>query len=261
MPEILSINNAVSQQSLEPADATSGIGRIDDFSNSPQSVKDLVLTLRQKVIDKYENSGINNSSNINSNQSKNTNYKVANPNEINNKKSSITNNLTTENDNNSSIINELSPQVKRVIEELKKRDSAVRSHESAHQAVGGSLVRGKTLNYTVGPDGKQYAIGGEVKIDISEVPDNPSATISKMQQVRRAALAPVDPSAQDRSAASLASSIEAKADAELIKNRSEGISDNKKANIHPVNIYKENEEYPKVEPGKYVNLVNKGINL
>lgn len=98
------------------------------------------------------------------------------------------------------------------IDELKRIDAKVRAHESAHLAAGGHLVKGgANFKYTTGPDGKQYAISGEVQIDISEVPDDPEATIRKMQQVRRAALAPSDPSPQDLAVAQTASAKEAKA--------------------------------------------------
>ncbi|MDQ1266128.1 MAG: hypothetical protein QG635_1280 [Bacteroidota bacterium] len=104
---------------------------------------------------------------------------------------------------------------KKTIEELKKRNSEVQAHEQAHIAAGGGLVRGGAkFEYTVGPDGKRYAIGGEVSIDISPASD-PRATIQKMGQVRRAALAPADPSSQDMAVASKASQIEAEAAREL----------------------------------------------
>ncbi len=101
---------------------------------------------------------------------------------------------------------------KKRVEELKRIDAKVRAHESAHLAAGGQLVRGgANFKYTTGPDGKQYAISGEVQIDTSEVPDDPEATARKMQQVRRAALAPADPSAQDLAVAQAASLKEAQA--------------------------------------------------
>lgn len=117
---------------------------------------------------------------------------------------------------------ELTPEEEKMVKELKSRDQAVRAHENAHKAAGGGLVRGTTsFSYTTGPDGKKYATGGEVKIDISEVPEDPRATIRKMQQVRRAALAPADPSAQDRAVAAKASSIQAKATVEMQKEQME----------------------------------------
>lgn len=106
---------------------------------------------------------------------------------------------------------EFSEREKQIIEELRRRDEAVRRHEQAHIAAGGSLVRGAAnYSYQIGPDGKQYAVGGEVQIDISPE-DTPEATIRKMQQVQRAALAPSDPSPQDRAVAAMASRLEMQA--------------------------------------------------
>ena len=48
-----------------------------------------------------------------------------------------------------------------------------------------------------GPDGHLYAVSGEVQIDTTPIPDNPAATIAKMEIVISAALAPLEPSAQD----------------------------------------------------------------
>ena len=71
-----------------------------------------------------------------------------------------------------------------------------------------------------------YAVGGEVKIDTSREND-PEATIRKMQKVRRAALAPSQPSSTDRSVAAQASQIEAQARTELTQQRSEQTKENK----------------------------------
>lgn len=101
------------------------------------------------------------------------------------------------------------------INELKQIDRDVRAHEAAHAAAAGGLARGTSYRSVSGPDGKQYAVGGEVKIDVSPISGNAQATISKMQIVRRAALAPIDPSGQDRSVASTADSIEAQARSEI----------------------------------------------
>ncbi len=111
---------------------------------------------------------------------------------------------------------ELSEQEKKEVEKLKTRDQEVRDHERAHMMAGGTLVRkGASYQYETGPDGKRYAVGGEVSIDASPVEDNPEATIRKMQQVKRAALAPAEPSSQDRAVAASASQKEAQARVEL----------------------------------------------
>lgn len=106
------------------------------------------------------------------------------------------------------------------VEELKRIDERVRTHEAAHAAAAGGLAQGTSFTTTTGPDGKQYATGGEVRIDISPISGNPRATIAKMQVVRRAALAPVDPSGQDRAVAAAAAAAESQARAELTEAKS-----------------------------------------
>lgn len=101
------------------------------------------------------------------------------------------------------------------VEALKSRDQEVRVHEQAHRAVGGQYASAATFTMRKGPDGKEYAVGGEVQIDISPISGEPAATITKMQQVRSAALAPAQPSGQDRSVAARASQLEAEARSEL----------------------------------------------
>lgn len=101
------------------------------------------------------------------------------------------------------------------VAQLQSRDREVRAHEAAHQAAGGSLVGGASYSYQNGPDGKQYAIGGEVPVDVSAIVDDPQATIAKMQRVQSAALAPADPSGQDLAVAAQAVAVSARAQAEL----------------------------------------------
>jgi len=102
------------------------------------------------------------------------------------------------------------------VEELKNRDREVRSHEAAHLAAAGQYAKGgPKFDYQRGPDGKNYAVGGEVSIDTSPVPNNPEATIRKARQIRAAAHAPAEPSSQDRQVAAQASQMETKARTEL----------------------------------------------
>jgi hypothetical protein len=113
---------------------------------------------------------------------------------------------------------DLSPEARTQLTKLKARDQEVRSHEAAHMAAGGSLVRGAaTYSYQQGPDGNRYAIGGEVQLDASAVPGNPRATLAKAEQLRAAALAPADPSGQDHAVAAEASAMAAQATLELAR--------------------------------------------
>ena len=102
---------------------------------------------------------------------------------------------------------------------LKQRDQEVRAHERAHQAAAGPYAGGASFTFVRGPDGRQYAVGGEVKIDASPVSGNPEATIGKMEAVVRAALAPAQPSAQDQRVAAQAQATKAKALIELQQKR------------------------------------------
>lgn len=110
----------------------------------------------------------------------------------------------------------LPPDDANLVQKLKEEDHRVRSHEAAHQAAAGGLARGGSFTYETGPDGQRYAVGGEVSIDTSPVDGKPQATMMKMQQVQRAALAPADPSPQDRRVAAQAAAVEAKARGELL---------------------------------------------
>ncbi|WP_208996753.1 putative metalloprotease CJM1_0395 family protein [Roseibium denhamense] len=82
------------------------------------------------------------------------------------------------------------------IQKLAERDREVRAHEQAHARVGGPYASAPSYTFQQGPDGKRYAVGGEVQIDTS-TERTPEATIRKMQIVIRAALAPAEPSSQD----------------------------------------------------------------
>ena len=117
----------------------------------------------------------------------------------------------------------LSSEEQKEVTKLKQRDQEVKTHEQAHRAAGGQYIRGSVnYEYETGPDGKKYATGGEVSIDLSTVPDDPEATIRKMQVVKKAALAPANPSTQDRQVAMKASQLEMQARMQLMKGEEAG---------------------------------------
>lgn len=100
------------------------------------------------------------------------------------------------------------------ISELAARDREVRAHEQAHMAAGGQYAGAATYEFKRGPDGVNYAVGGEVPISTGKEA-TPEATLRKAQIIRRAALAPAEPSPQDRSVAAAASQMESEARAEI----------------------------------------------
>lgn len=111
-----------------------------------------------------------------------------------------------------------------ILRQLRARDREVRAHEAAHTAAGGSLVRGgPSYTFQTGPDGRSYAIGGEVQLDVSAVPNNPQATLAKASQIRAAALAPANPSAQDVRVAANANQLASRARIDLAVQRREEV--------------------------------------
>ena len=115
---------------------------------------------------------------------------------------------------------ELSEEDQKTVKKLAARDAEVRAHEQAHAATGGAYAGAPSFEFQRGPDGRNYAVGGEVPIDVSPIPGDPQATIAKMQQVKRAALAPSEPSGADRS-------IAASADSKIMAARTEQMTQDK----------------------------------
>ncbi len=103
----------------------------------------------------------------------------------------------------------------RLIQELAARDQEVRAHEQAHASVGGRYAGSPTYSFERGPNGVNYAVGGEVSIDTSPVPNDPEATLRKAQIIRAAANAPAEPSGQDGRVAAQAASLENEARAQI----------------------------------------------
>ena len=105
---------------------------------------------------------------------------------------------------------------KEVIRSLESRDKEVRNHERAHASVGGAFTGAPNYSYETGPNGKKYAVEGEVSVDLTPIAGKPKETIAKMNKVQAAALAPTDPSSQDIRVAASAASIILEAQAELV---------------------------------------------
>ncbi|WP_457644251.1 putative metalloprotease CJM1_0395 family protein [Persephonella sp.] len=103
-----------------------------------------------------------------------------------------------------------------IINQLKITEQKVKAHEMAHKIAGGDLTGPVQYKYTKGPDGKLYITGGEVPIRIKEG-KTPEETIQIAQKIKKAALAPANPSPQDRAVAAKASILEMKARMELSK--------------------------------------------
>ncbi|MBT6717170.1 MAG: hypothetical protein HOB18_05950 [Nitrospina sp.] len=144
---------------------------------------------------------------------------------------------------------QLSEEERRILNELKARDAEVRAHEAAHLAAAGPYANGApTFEFQTGPDGRQYATGGEVSIDTSPVPGDPEATVRKAQTIKRAALAPREPSGQDRQVAAQAAQLEAQArqeaQAEKAEENDESRENNSEKTVKATNAQTENQATP-----------------
>lgn len=104
-----------------------------------------------------------------------------------------------------------------ITRDLAQRDREVRNHERIHASIGGQYASAPSFTYERGPDGRLYAVEGEVRIDTSSVPNDPRATLEKAEIIQRAALSVAEPSAADRAAAADARAMAAEARAEILQ--------------------------------------------
>jgi hypothetical protein len=127
-----------------------------------------------------------------------------------------------------------SPESEKRVQDLKKRDAEVRAHEQAHLAAAGTAASGgASFSYTTGPDGKRYAEGGEVKIQLRSG-RTPEETIRNAAQVEKAALAPANPSPQDLQVAASARQMQIKAQAEIAKREAAGAKSTKAGDAYGI---------------------------
>jgi len=139
------------------------------------------------------------------------------------------------------------PNIQHELQQLKSRDREVRAHEAAHIAAGGSLIRGgANFKYQRGDDGVNYAVGGDVSIDISKGSD-PHKNLQKAEVVQRAALAPATPSATDHAVAAQANQMAAIARIEIARLNQEQGSEHATSNSDGAAQYErlEKETNPK----------------
>jgi len=189
-----------------PSAAEKGVASDKDRARTPAQANEEIDFANLRKQAEYADSAISDQDNSqndqqNSNKSSNDNSEEQQAN---------ANNGQSENSSDSSTDEDIQKEQadEKVINQLQQRDSEVRTHELAHASAGGALTGAPSYSFEVGPDGKKYAVEGEVSVDLSIVEGDPQATIAKLQQAQAAALAPAQPSAQDiRVAASAAQSI------------------------------------------------------
>lgn len=152
------------------------------------------------------------------------------------------------------------------LDELKARDTEVVTHELAHAGAGGQYAGSPSYTYETGPDGAKYAVSGEVSIDTSKIAGDPQATLLKAQQIKRAALAPAQPSGQDRSVAASADQLASEARQEILAENSENEESENGTNKYKINNSVESESFNEraelaKDEGYQQTLANRSVHI
>jgi hypothetical protein len=114
----------------------------------------------------------------------------------------------------------LSDEALMQVSKLKARDEQLHQHEQAHHTASNGLdVSSASFTYQRGPNGVNYAVSGDVSIDTSPG-QTPEETLMRAEKIRDVALAPVDPTAIDRSVATKAQHMAMQARAEIVRETS-----------------------------------------
>ena len=90
-----------------------------------------------------------------------------------------------------------------MVKRLEQIEREVVMHEKAHQATGGSSVGAVYYKYTMGPDYRHYATGGNVEYKLPYA-GTPESMMRAFQGLKNAAMASDDASGQDKRMASMA---------------------------------------------------------
>ena len=125
----------------------------------------------------------------------------------------------------------------KIIGKLQIRDKEVRAHEMAHGTDPNLIKIGSTqFDYTIGPDGKAYATGGKVTLSTGS-PNSPEDALAKAESLKKASMAPGEPSPQDFQALNAAISMEAEAINNLYSNNKDKLNNNPLAKGTNLNTY------------------------
>lgn len=140
------------------------------------------------------------------------------------------------------------PEVRQEIRQLQLTEQEVIKHEQAHKSVGGSVTGPVSYTYTDGPDDQRYIDGGEVSINAKEG-STPEETLSILERVRAAALAPADPSPQDLRVAASAASRMQQVRSEIAQQSYEEFNEQRVADEEPF----QNVELKTAIPDRFLN--------
>lgn len=115
-------------------------------------------------------------------------------------------------------------KTKKEIEQLRQREAEVRRKKLSKKIAAGNTADHVVYEYSIGPDGKRYAVSGHVVFDTSEE-DTPQETLKKARTLMQAAVISPNSSQSDIHIARKADELAKKAQKELIKENIEKLSE------------------------------------
>ena len=86
----------------------------------------------------------------------------------------------------------------KLLGDLERIDKEVHEHEMQHYLMAQPYARSPEYFYVIGPDGRRFAVSGLTAFDATPIAGDNDATIRKLDALVRAALAPREPSEEDR---------------------------------------------------------------
>lgn len=95
----------------------------------------------------------------------------------------------------------LSTEERRILRELKQRDSSVRQEEETHARMLGRHAGAIRYEYQIGPDGRVYVINGSVEVAPKITSTDPEEIKKILKTIQRAAVTVANPSQADRNVA------------------------------------------------------------
>ncbi|WP_145185463.1 hypothetical protein [Planctomycetes bacterium Pla163] len=111
---------------------------------------------------------------------------------------------------------EVDAEAVRELRQLQRSDRQVRLQENLKRQMGAEHVRGGAeYSFVEGPDGRRYAVSASSEFELPDANTDPRQAAHDAAQIRRAVLAAARSSPADRALAARATSLEARARAEI----------------------------------------------
>ena len=117
------------------------------------------------------------------------------------------------------------------VSELKEHESSIVSHVQAHISSGGTIVSLPSYVYTTSKSGIRFISSGDVTFKMFKITEHQSTQLDRAKTIEKAALAPINPTPQDRSVSILAQALASLALKSLNEQRDDQVGHNIDVNV------------------------------